>query len=85
MKVQLKGLWLRLQLWLEQKGACLICGQKMTLEEDWHFHHLRQRVEGGSDQPDNLVLLHSNCHRQVHSRGWTVSKPRPVKRALAEA
>jgi RNA-directed DNA polymerase len=85
MKAQLKGLWLRLQLWLEQKGECLVCGQKMTQEEDWHFHHLRQRVQGGSDQPDNLVLLHSNCHRQVHSRGWVVSKPRPVKRALAKA
>jgi 5-methylcytosine-specific restriction endonuclease McrA len=24
-------------------------------------------VHGGSDRLDNLVLLHPNCHRQVHS------------------
>jgi 5-methylcytosine-specific restriction endonuclease McrA len=34
---------------------------------------------------DNLVLLHANCHRQVHSQGLAVSKPRPVKRALRDA
>ncbi|MHB1425383.1 MAG: hypothetical protein ACYC3I_19610, partial [Gemmataceae bacterium] len=26
----------------------------------------------------NLVLLHPDCHEQVHCPGWTVGKPRPV-------
>jgi RNA-directed DNA polymerase len=80
-----KGYRRLLQLWLEQDGKCLVCGQKLAEERDWNVHHLCKRVEGGEDTLDNLVLLHSNCHRQVHCQGWRVSKPRPVKRALAEA
>ncbi|MGD9029644.1 MAG: group II intron reverse transcriptase/maturase [Anaerolineae bacterium] len=74
-----------LRLWLDQEGQCPICGQKLIERRDWHTHHIRARVEGGDDTLDNLVLLHPNCHRQVHSQGWLVSKPRPVKRALAKA
>ena len=61
-------------LWLEQDGKCLICGQPLTLEEGWHVHHLLWRVHGGTDLVDNLVLLHPNCHRQVHSEGLVVEK-----------
>jgi RNA-directed DNA polymerase len=75
----------RRQLWLEQAGKCPVCGQKLTEEEDWDFHHLRPRIAGGSDERENLVLLHANCHRQVHRQGWKVSKPRPVKGAFAKA
>ena len=61
-------------LWLEQHGQCLICGHALTLEEGWHVHHLLWRSRGGSDLIDNLVLLHPNCHRQVHSEGLAVEK-----------
>ena len=61
-------------LWLEQDGKCLVCGQPLTLEEGWHVHHLLWRAHGGADQLDNLVLLHPNCHRQVHSEGLVVEK-----------
>ncbi|MGD8968438.1 MAG: HNH endonuclease signature motif containing protein [Anaerolineae bacterium] len=74
-----------LRLWLEQKGQCPICGQGLVEPRDWHTHHIRAQVEGGHDTLDNLVLLHPNCHRQAHSQGWFVSKPRPVKKALAKA
>lgn len=81
----LKGNRRMLQLWLEQDGECPICGQKLAEGNDGNIHHLHPRVEGGEDTLDNLVLLHANCHRQVHSQGWEVSKPRPVKRALVKA
>jgi 5-methylcytosine-specific restriction endonuclease McrA len=81
----LKGYRRLLQSRLEQDGKCLVCGQKLTEDGDWNAHHLCKRVEGGEDTLDNLVLLHSNCHRQVHCQGWRVSKPHPVKRALREA
>jgi RNA-directed DNA polymerase len=81
----LKGNRQVLQLWLEQEGKCLVCGQKLAEEDDWDTHHLRQRVEGGEDTLDNLVLVHTNCHKQVHSRGWEVSKSRPVKGAFVKA
>jgi RNA-directed DNA polymerase len=61
-------------LWLEQHGKCLVCGQPLTLEEGWHVHHLLWRAFGGDDNTDNLTLLHSNCHRQVHSEGLVVEK-----------
>ena len=61
-------------LWLEQDGKCPVCGQPLTLELGWHVHHLLWRVHGGPDTVDNLVLLHPNCHRQVHSEGLVVEK-----------
>ena len=61
-------------LWLEQKGKCLACGQPLTLEAGWHTHHLLWRTHGGDRGVDNLVLLHPNCHRQVHKEGVVVNK-----------
>ncbi len=61
-------------LWLEQDGECLVCGQPLTLEAGWQMHHLLWRVHGGDHDVDNLVLLHPNCHRQVHSEGRVVNK-----------
>ncbi len=61
-------------LWLEQNGKCLVCRHPLTLEEGWHAHHLLWRTHGGTDLIDNLVLLHPNCHRQVHSEGLVVEK-----------
>ena len=58
-----------------QDGKCLVCHAPLTLEEGWHIHHLLWRSHGGSDTLDNLVLLHPNCHRQVHSEGLVVVKP----------
>ena len=61
-------------LWVEQDGKCRVCGQPLRLEEGWHVHHLLWRTHGGTDEIDNLVLLHPNCHRQVHSEGLLVEK-----------
>jgi len=37
------------------------------------------KADGGADRRENRVLLHPNCHRQVHSQRLSVVKPRPVK------
>jgi RNA-directed DNA polymerase len=58
-----------------QGGKCAVCREPLTLEEGWHVHHLLWRSHGGSDTIDNLVLLHPNCHRQVHSEGLVIVKP----------
>jgi RNA-directed DNA polymerase len=60
--------------YLEMTGRGLVCAQPLTLPDGWHLHHLQQRVYGGADAPYNLVLLHPNCHRQVHSQGLVVDK-----------
>ena len=66
-------------LWHSQQGRCPICHQKITEETGWARHHITWRSHGGSDTLDNLVLLHPNCHRQVHSQKLSVVKPRPSK------
>jgi 5-methylcytosine-specific restriction endonuclease McrA len=50
--------------------------QKITKLTGWHSHHMIWRSLGGSESQENLVLLHPNCHSQVHSRGISVEKPR---------
>ena len=65
-----------LSLWQSQNGNCPICQQKITKQTGWHSHHIVWQTYGGIDGNSNRVLLHPNCHRQVHSRGIHVEKPR---------
>ncbi|WP_075793001.1 group II intron reverse transcriptase/maturase [Massilia putida] len=77
----LKNLRYRKQLstlYLEQRGLCALCGYEMDMETGWHDHHIVYRVAGGSDALGNRVLLHPNCHAQVHSLNLQVVKPAPV-------
>ena len=74
----LKGRRTLLRLWKEQNGLCPVCHQRITTLTGWHNHHIVWRTHGGSDTTENRVLLHPNCHRQVHSQGLTVVKPRPA-------
>ncbi len=70
--------WLS-HLWKEQNGLCPICQQKITRITGWHSHHIHWRSKGGSNTAENRVLLHPNCHQQVHSQGVSVEKLRPTK------
>jgi RNA-directed DNA polymerase len=63
------------KLYSFQQGLCALCGNEMDLDTGWHDHHIESRVEGGSDALRNRVLLHPNCHYQVHSLGLKVVKP----------
>jgi RNA-directed DNA polymerase len=66
-------------LWRQQGGLCSICQQPITELTGWHNHHLVLRSLGGGDHVSNRVLLHPTCHRQAHSRGLSVVKPRPAR------
>jgi RNA-directed DNA polymerase len=68
-----------LYLWRQQGGICPICQEKITKITGWNTHHLIWKSKGGKDGVDNCVLLHPNCHRQVHSQKLTVVKPRPAR------
>jgi len=68
-----------IRLWKEQNGICPLCQQKITKLTGWHNHHIIWRSQGGSDKAENRVLLHPNCHRQVHSQHLSVEKPCPAK------
>ncbi|WP_234418494.1 HNH endonuclease signature motif containing protein [Dongshaea marina] len=54
-------------LWYRQLKRCPMCKQFITLESRWDIHHIFERHKGGNSKLKNLVLLHPNCHRQLHS------------------
>jgi RNA-directed DNA polymerase len=68
-----------LTLWKEQGGICPVCRDPITHLTGWHAHHLVWRCHGGSDGLANQVLLHPNCHNQVHSQQLSVVKPRSAR------
>lgn len=79
MEATLKGRRQLLTLYKEQEGICPLCRRKITEITEWHRHHIIGRAHGGKDLTENLVLLHPECHRQVHSLKLEVVKPRPEK------
>jgi RNA-directed DNA polymerase len=64
-----------LKLWMEQEGLCPLCNQPITKDTGWHDHHIARKANGGSNETENRVLVHPNCHRQVHANKGTVTKP----------
>ncbi|KSJ25516.1 HNH endonuclease, partial [Pseudomonas aeruginosa] len=44
-------------------------------ETGWHVHHIIRRVDGGKDGNTNLIMVHPNCHNQIHVNGLKVVKP----------
>ncbi len=62
-------------LWISQKGKCLICQNLITKETEWNIHHVIPKVKGGNYNISNLVLLHPYCHIQLHCQKLTVLKP----------
>jgi 5-methylcytosine-specific restriction endonuclease McrA len=54
---------------LAEIGKCQRCGKGWR--DAWlgmDLHHKRSRSRGGTDQPDNLVLLCRECHSLVEDR-----------------
>jgi len=54
-------------LWNKQKGKCPNCKQVINLETDWDVHHIIPKSKGGDNRSSNLMMLHINCHKQVHN------------------
>jgi RNA-directed DNA polymerase len=75
----LKGRRQLLYLWKHQHGLCPVCHHKITRLTGWHNHHVIWRTHGGRDTTDNRVLLHPNCHRQVHSQALDVAPSRSAR------
>lgn len=72
----LKNLSTKLKnIWKSQNGNCPVCACKIIYERKWHTHHIKYKCNGGSNHIDNLVMLHPDCHKRVHSQNLTVVKP----------
>ncbi|MFA0472673.1 group II intron reverse transcriptase/maturase [Vibrio sp. 10N.222.51.E8] len=64
-----KSLSGNMKLWkiAERQGfQCSVCHRQFASEDEWDVHHIIRRVDGGSDNSENLMMLHINCHRQLH-------------------
>ena len=72
MQGDMKGKAKLLRLWWSQNKRCTLCDQLITKETGWKIHHRVPKCEGGADSFANLVLLHPNCHRQLHAAGLTL-------------
>jgi RNA-directed DNA polymerase len=79
MKGNLTGQVKWLRLWWSQDKECPICNEKITEDTGWNIHHILPKSEGGKDILSNLVMLHPNCHRQVHSQKLIIAKPAPER------
>lgn len=79
MKDSLTGKVKLLRLWWNQDKRCPICEERITKESGWNVHHILPKSEGGKDNPSNLVMVHPNCHKQIHSQKLNVAKPAPVR------
>jgi RNA-directed DNA polymerase len=55
------------ELWERQDGICPNCHQGITEESDWNIHHIQSKAQGGSNELNNLIMVHSACHRQIHN------------------
>ena len=56
---------LKAYLFLRSHGLCEICGKC----PDWRglaVHHIRKRSHGGSDKPENLLVVCGRCHSKEH-------------------
>jgi RNA-directed DNA polymerase len=66
------------KLFVSQRGLCALCGFEIDWDTGWHDHHIEYRVNDGPHTLSNRVLLHPDCHRQVHSLKIPVVKPASV-------
>ena len=73
------------KLWQAQDGKCPVCREPITKDIGWEIHHVVPRANGGTNARANLVLLHPNCHRQVHSSVWKGELSAPIIRGFEEA
>jgi RNA-directed DNA polymerase len=51
-----------------QDWKCPVCGEHFLNGEEIETHHIVPVKNGGSDDIENLIHLHSACHKQVHSQ-----------------
>ena len=51
-----------------QKGLCSHCLETLDNDEYLHVHHVVPRSHGGTDDLDNLRIVHLCCHQQLHAQ-----------------
>lgn len=47
-----------LRIWEQHKGICVLCGVKISVNDDWYVEHIRALELGGPDTDDNCGPAH---------------------------
>lgn len=57
----------KLEVFERDKGICQWCKKPVLEWQEWDADHIVKRSKGGSDEMDNLRLIHRYpCHVQRH-------------------
>lgn len=48
-----------------QKYKCPVCNEFFG-DEELEVHHIIPRSQNGSNKPENLIILHKDCHYKIH-------------------
>lgn len=46
---------------------CSKCWEHSSVVGNLHTHHIQAKVDGGGDEPENLISLCETCHKEWHS------------------
>ncbi|MEJ7737156.1 MAG: group II intron reverse transcriptase/maturase [Chitinophagaceae bacterium] len=68
-------------LWRRQGGCCSMCGERITSITNWRVHHMESRLEGGSENLSNLILLHPICQELGFTNGFVYVFPAEANNA----
>jgi len=63
------------QLWQQQDGKCLGCGQLIDESDRWRVLPVVPFQAGGTRSPTNLRMLHPTCHRRLRAAAGSLSGP----------
>ena len=60
------------QVNLRDELKCRVCGRAPLTEQNYHrgfgYHHVQFQSHGGSDEPENVILLCAQCHTRLHQQ-----------------
>lgn len=56
----------RISLYAAQHGKCRITGRILEFDEI-HCHHIKPLRDGGGDNYQNLIIIHRDVHKLLHS------------------
>jgi hypothetical protein len=67
-------------IYQEANSSCSFCGERdvNVLE----IHHIESRADGGNNEPDNLILVCSNCHSKITDGAVSIYEVFRAKMAL---
>jgi DNA-binding Lrp family transcriptional regulator len=66
----------------QQDNTCEMCGTHADEADELQLHHRVRQADGGTNHPDNLLLLCKRCHGRHH---WTLDSEQAVSVAKRRA